>query len=526
MPLQTALGPADPSRIGDYLLICRLGEGGQGVVYLAAAPSGARVVLKLLRTGAAGGPGARALLVREVNAARAVARFCTAQVLDAQLDGERPYIVSEYVEGPTLEEHVRNVGPLEGSALDRLAIGTVTALAAIHQARIVHRDVKPGNVVLGPDGVRVIDFGVAYDQAGDVEATVPLLGTPAFVAPEQVTSGEVGPAADLFAWASTMVFAVTGHSPFEAGTAVAQLHRVVNGEPDLTGVPEPLCQILSRCFAKHPADRPTAEQVLLWLLRGMNHDATSGVGGDGPAGDELARASAFAGAVSRTPPAQATVMATMAVMPVGVLAAPSTEPIPPSVAHRPRSQRPVTPGPGEGPREDRSGRTERTVRTGRSRWAVPVGAVLLMVLAGAAAGRWNGAQPPGATVPAETTEPAATTSEALAVPDRFAGSWTGAVTQPRGAARVFPIEVTLVEGTPIGRMTLPSLGCSATLRVVEPAPDGRRLTLAERVTSDPGDRCAKRAVITLTAAQGGGMRMFWQDGSDPGNTASGPLTRS
>jgi Protein kinase domain len=275
VPEQMALGSGDPSWIGEYRLISRLGEGGQGVVYLAEAPSGARVVVKLLRTEGLRDAAARARLAREVSAARTVARFCTAQVIEARVDGEWPFIVSEYVEGPTLAEQVTGSGPLSGSPLDRLAIGTATALAAIHQARIVHRDFKPGNVVLGPDGARVIDFGIAHDLAGDVTATAPMLGTPAYTAPEQITSGAVGPPADMFAWASTMAFAATGHSPFAAGTPVAQMHQVVHGQPDLSGVPQPLGTVLYRCLAKDPALRPTAEQVLLQLLGGAREDASA-----------------------------------------------------------------------------------------------------------------------------------------------------------------------------------------------------------------------------------------------------------
>lgn len=148
------LRPGDPRTLGRYELVGRLGAGGQGAVYLGRSPAGDLVAVKLLRADLAEDTGARARFVREAMAARQVARFCAAQVLDADVAGDRPFIVSEYVEGPSLLRLVRERGPLSGAALDRLAIGTATALVAIHQAGIVHRDLKPANVLAAPDGPR------------------------------------------------------------------------------------------------------------------------------------------------------------------------------------------------------------------------------------------------------------------------------------------------------------------------------------------------------------------------------------
>jgi len=513
--LQRELGSTDPGRIGAYRLTARLGEGGQGVVYLALGPDGEQVVVKLLRAAALRDPAARARLAREVNAARTVARFCTAQVLAADIDGDPPYVVSEYVPGPTLAQLVRSSGPLSGAALDRLAVGTATALTAIHQARIVHRDVKPGNVVLGPDGPRMIDFGIAHDLAGDVTATAAMLGTPAFTAPEQVTSGAVGPPADLFAWGSTMVFAATGRSPFDAGSAVAQLHRVLHAPPDLTGVPRALAAVVERCLDKEPGLRPTAEQVLLHLLGGVRDGGPGARGGAGPrvrATQEHLRA----GDVTT------------------VLAEPEPQPEPdpfggPFGAH-------------DGAWEDaRAGARAGTAarwhdveepprrRPGRAPLALVLG-VAAVVLAGVTAWRTAGhgaPSAPQAPAAARATTPSAPASApAPVVPAGFAGRWSGQVAQPPGAGRTFPVSLTLTGGTAEGGLVLPTLGCTAVVDVAGPPPSDTRLTLDERTTADPRGRCAAAARIVLTAAGDGTLGFSWQDDANPGNTATATLSRT
>ncbi|WP_246083733.1 serine/threonine protein kinase [Nonomuraea diastatica] len=248
-----------PEAIGPYRVVRQLGEGGQGVVYLGTAPDGTQVAIKVLREGVPGD----GRFAKEIAAARRVEPFCIAQVLDASL-GARPYIVTEYVEGPSLQR----AGLHTGADLQRLAVATATALAAIHRAGVVHRDFKPANVLLGRDGPRVIDFGIARAMDAAVTRTSSIVGTPAYMAPEQFLGAVAGPAADVFAWGSVIVYAATGAPPFGNDSLPAVLRRIQYDEPNLGGVPEPLRSIVYGCLAKDPAARPAMQDVLFQLISG------------------------------------------------------------------------------------------------------------------------------------------------------------------------------------------------------------------------------------------------------------------
>ncbi|WP_345600266.1 serine/threonine-protein kinase, partial [Thermocatellispora tengchongensis] len=260
------LTPDDPRQLGAYEMLGRLGEGGQGIVYLGRGPTGDRVAVKLLHAGLTADPGARARFLREVAVAQRVARFCTAPVLHADLAGNQPYIVSEYVPGPSLRQLVDREGPRRGGALDRLAIATATALAAIHRAGILHRDFKPANVLMGPEGPVVIDFGIAraLDTPG-ATATGMTMGTPSYLAPEQLTTGDVSPAADVFAWGVTMVFAASGTPAFGQDSIPVVMNRILHQEPDLGALDGPMRDLVAACLSKDPALRPTAEELIAHL---------------------------------------------------------------------------------------------------------------------------------------------------------------------------------------------------------------------------------------------------------------------
>ncbi|MCF6472928.1 serine/threonine protein kinase, partial [Nonomuraea sp. MG754425] len=261
-PLQSG----DPSMLGDYRLLGRLGKGAQGIVYKGESPDGRLVAIKLLNTWL-DKPGLDTeRFLREVAAARRVAPFCTAQVLGANMDGEHPYIVSELVDGVSLQVVVQRAGPREGGALHRLAVGTVTALAAIHRAGIVHRDFKPSNVLLGTDGPRVIDFGIARALDSAMTISSGVVGTPAYMSPEQISAERVGPPSDMFSWALTMLYAATGRPAFGQDSLPAVIYRVINEEPDLSVLPDDLRSVVRACLRKRAEDRPTAAEVLFSLL--------------------------------------------------------------------------------------------------------------------------------------------------------------------------------------------------------------------------------------------------------------------
>ncbi|WP_188194382.1 serine/threonine protein kinase [Nonomuraea sp. SYSU D8015] len=255
----------DPPQVNGHRVLGRLGEGGQGVVYLGEAPGGRRVAIKVLGAGL-DDPEARVRFRQEIEFARRVKAFCTAQVLATGEIGGTPYVVSEFVDGPSLAQVIRERGGLRGAELRRLAIGTLTALAAIHRAGVVHRDFKPGNVLLSRDGPRVIDFGISRALEQSELAGEFLVGTPPYMAPEQFAGQQAGPAADLFAWASTMVCAATGSPPFGTGDLPALINRIMHGEPRIGDLDGELRELVVRCLAKEPAARPAATEALLTLL--------------------------------------------------------------------------------------------------------------------------------------------------------------------------------------------------------------------------------------------------------------------
>lgn len=284
----------DPTHIGPYRLIARLGAGGMGRVYLCRSEDGRTVAVKLVRAEVAEQEEFRRRFAREVAAARRVSGAWTAGVLDADTDAELPWVATEYVPGPTLRAVVGgDFGPLPSASAHVLAHRLGQALQAVHGAGLVHRDLKPSNILLTVDGPRVIDFGIARALDAHPDSTLTpagsLLGTPEFMSPEQVRGERVAPAGDVFALGSVLVYAATGHSPFAGEeTAVhALMFRIAYEEPDLTGVPEAIVDLVRECLAKEPGDRPRVDDIV-----GRTRRAPAGAWLPGELLDRLDRAAA------------------------------------------------------------------------------------------------------------------------------------------------------------------------------------------------------------------------------------------
>ncbi|MGW1989116.1 protein kinase domain-containing protein [Embleya sp. NPDC001921] len=252
----------DPRIVGSYRLLRRLGAGGMGVVYLGVDRHGTRVALKLIRQELAGNPEFRSRFAREVAAAAMVRGNRTAALVDADAGADRPWLATVYVPGPSLQRRVGERGPLGCLDLARVGSAVADGLVSVHAVGVVHRDVKPSNILLSPDGPQIIDFGIAYaDGAGTLTVTGTAVGSPGFLAPEQVRGQTVTPATDIFALGVTLAYAGRGAPPFGSGPVDALLYRVVHEEPDLEGVPEQVVPLISACLSKDPRMRPSAEQV-------------------------------------------------------------------------------------------------------------------------------------------------------------------------------------------------------------------------------------------------------------------------
>ncbi|MFD8756105.1 protein kinase [Kitasatospora sp. NPDC059577] len=273
-PVFQELTADDPREVGGHLLYARLGAGGMGRVYLSYTPGGRPVALKVVRPELAEDPEFRARFAQEVASARRIHGLFTAQVVDAGVDAATPWLATTYVPGPSLQQVVQRFGPLPERTVLLLMAGIAEALQAIHTSGVVHRDLKPGNVLIASDGPRVIDFGIA--RAADASAltgTGLRIGSPAYMAPEQAMGRAATPATDVYALGALAVHVAGGSPPFGDGPDPAALYRTVHEDPDLGRVPESLRDLLLHCLAKRPEDRPTTAEV---IAAARNHPAVGG----------------------------------------------------------------------------------------------------------------------------------------------------------------------------------------------------------------------------------------------------------
>lgn len=513
------LASGDPREIAGYRLRGRLGSGGMGQVYLAFTPGGRPVALKVMHPHLAGDAAFRGRFQREVAAARRVHGIYTAQVLDADPAATSPWLATAYVPGLSLREAVDRYGPIPARTVAVLAAGVAEALQVIHAAGLVHRDLKPSNVLLAPDGPRVIDFGIAR-AAEETELTGAgfRVGSPHYMAPEQVAGQPVSGAADVFALGALMVYATAGRPAFGEGPDLAVLYRIRYEPPDLTGCPPELRALVSRCLAKNPADRPTPAQVVVWC-----RDHTTGWTGQIAQPwlpPELTRALADSSVPVPAP------------HPAGSAATVPADRVPASgmppgkVLARGRPDRtflghvrfspapadladgwypPAPTAPGGRPTRRRTGRRRRTLTF------ITVAVVL--------AGWWLLAQQTGLFGVTATGQPPASRHASW-----LSGTWTGAASQPTGRVTHWEADLRFARSGRTGTFRFPTLGCSGKLIMIRVS--GRMASARQDMTMNPRRLCVPNGLLRLHKTGTNSLDMTWQDPTDRSNVATAPLTRA
>ncbi|MET8245179.1 protein kinase [Streptomyces sp. NPDC005202] len=294
----------DPRVVGSFRLHRRLGAGGMGVVYLGSDRKGQRVALKVIRPDLAEDQEFRSRFAREVSAARRIRGGCTARLVAADLEADRPWFATQYVPGPSLHDKVADEGPLSAAEVAAIGAALSEGLVAVHEAGVVHRDLKPSNILLSPKGPRIIDFGIAWATGASTLTHVgTAVGSPGFLAPEQVRGAAVTPATDVFSLGATLAYASTGDSPFGQGSSEVMLYRVVHEEPQLHGVPDALAPLVRACLAKDPEERPSTLQLSLRLKEIAAREA-QGLGDVRPPAPRAAEADRPTGRLADTYPDQ------------------------------------------------------------------------------------------------------------------------------------------------------------------------------------------------------------------------------
>jgi hypothetical protein len=255
------LGASDPTAVGSYRLIGVLGGGGMGRVYLAESRSGRRLAIKVIKPELAEDPAFRRRFAREVASARSVSPLFTAAVVDADTDADTPWLATVYIDGPSLDDRIVRHGPIDLGAVLTLASGLAEALASIHRAGLIHRDLKPNNVILNDTGPHIIDFGIAVPTDADRMTSTLLMGTPSYMAPERLQGGEGSQPGDIFALGATLFYAVTGRDLVNGATTYIKILQVTEGRFDMSVVPKELRPVIVRCTSHRPTDRPTADEL-------------------------------------------------------------------------------------------------------------------------------------------------------------------------------------------------------------------------------------------------------------------------
>ena len=516
-------------------------------VYLAFTRGGRPVAVKVVRPELADDPDFRSRFRQEVASARRVSGLYTAQVLDADPDATPPWLATAYVPGPSLQQAIADYGPMPADTVLLLMAGVAEALQAIHAAGLVHRDLKPSNVLLAADGPRVIDFGIARAvEATSLTRSGMRVGSPQFMAPEQVAGEAVTPAIDVFALGSLAAYAAAGRPAFGEGTYPAVMYRVMHEPPDLAGCPAPLRALIEQCLAKQPAARPAPGDIVA-ACRSQT------------AGGNLEIAQSWLPpAIAAALPEHAPPAVPPARMPPpgpapagpGLTGPVPPGPYPPTPPYAPAGPRTVTthpssgppgswgayPGPGA-PHDGRPGGPRRSLSRGAA--LAGAGAVVLvaaLITAGVLA--WHAAsggshQPSAgsspraqgvAGVPDASQQPTAPASTQPPSPAAwYIGTWVGTADQPTGIVTHWTVQLTFSAASNDDTFAFPSLHCSGILVVTSAGPT--TVSADENVTSNPRGLCASAGLMTLTKSGATGMDMAWQDVSNQDNVAAGELTR-
>lgn len=556
-----SLDATDPRTVGGYPLFARLGAGGMGQVYLARTPAGRALALKTVRSEFGLDPGFGERFAREIRHADRVRSPWTVAVVDFSPPGTRPpWLATEYVAAPSLTEWVAAHGPLPEPALASLAAELCEALRAVHAVGLAHRDVKPSNILLGPDRPLLIDFGIARAAEDSRHTrTGGVIGSPGYMAPEQATAGACAEPGDLFALAAVLVYAATGHGPFnkpgEEPSTPALLYRIVHEDGDLSGLPDAVAPLVHACLAKDPADRPTAQEALALLLAAGHRPG--GWPEAPPPGltDELRGREARVRALLADPTAAVGPSPYSPTAPLttpGNGSFPGRAATPPHAAYwPPRTPSPVSgpmraPGPHSGPRSGTSsgpwGPAHRTSgpglagRVGLIVAGVVAGVVALLVVIGVIVDqqRGSGDGKGGAGHPDPGTGTSASTgtsAPANALPASWAGTWVGTGPgSPTGRPRSDRFTVTLTlhaggRGDAIGQDvsniresgTGNERGCTETLRLTQVRGNTMvfRVTAGKPTDPDSALTCPTGHAYTVSMADARTLRVA------PGPQAAG-----
>jgi Protein kinase domain len=461
----------DPRQVGSFRLQSRLGAGGMGRVYLASSPGGRAVAVKVVHPELAHDPEFMRRFRREVAAAEAVSGAYTAPVVGAGPDDSPPWLATAYVPGPSLAELVTGAGPLPEAAVWRLAGGLIEALQAIHARGLVHRDLKPGNILIAADGPRVIDFGISRALQGTaLTATRMTMGTPSYMSPEQAEGTEAGPPSDVFSLGSVLAYAATGSAPFEGGDTLSVIYRIVHAEPDISRLPPALARLVAGCLVKDPAGRPSLDALLgavtassavfpentpgkFWpdsmtgLVTGLAAGAAAGTAA-GTAGGGQARAGFLAGAGNQGQ------------VPSGVRSAP-VYPATETAARSGGTTHPASAAPPVPPRAADRGTPGTAPQRPSRRWLLVTAAAVAAAAVGATLALTLGSGPTGSSGATGTTGAGGTTRTAGGTSASHSGAASvTATSQPATSPATSPTSSATTSLIAVTVCTFPADGCN------------------------------------------------------------------